>query len=70
MCFHISALTVGITKNGLISSMRTTPRPGNGSLISSASAMPPTTVMTITLPISSNVFSTAVPNDGSVMKNS
>ena len=32
MCFHSSALTVGMTKNGEISSTRTMPRPGNGSV--------------------------------------
>ena len=38
MCFHSSALTVGMTKKGEISSTRTMPRPGKGSLTSSASA--------------------------------
>ena len=68
MCFHSSAFTVGITKNGEISSTRTTPRPGKGSSISSASATPPTTVMTMTLPSSSSVLTIAVQNDGSVTK--
>ena len=68
MFFHISALTVGMTKNGEISSTRTMPRPAKGSLMSSAIAMPNTTVMRITLPSNSTVFSTAVPNDGSVTK--
>jgi hypothetical protein len=70
MCFHSSAFTVGMTKKGEISSSRTMPRPGKGSLISSASAMPPTTVMTITLPSSSRVLITVAVNDGSVTKNS
>ena len=46
------------------------PRPGNGSSMSSASATPPMTVMTITLPSSRTVLMTAVVNDGSVTKNS
>ena len=68
MCFHSSAFTVGMTKKGEISSTRTTPRPGNGSSISSASATPPTTVMAMTLPSSSSVLTMAVQNDGSVTK--
>ena len=68
MCFHRSALTVGITKNGEISSTRTMPWPGNGSFTSSAIRMPITTVMRITLPSSSKVLRIAVPNDGSVTK--
>ena len=68
MCFHSSALTVGITKNGEISSTRTMPCPGNGSLTSSAIRMPSTTVIAITLPSSSSVLTMAVPNDGSVTK--
>ena len=68
MCFHSSAFTVGMTKKGEISSTRTMPRPGNGSLTSSASATPSTTVMTITLPISTSVFHTAGQKSGSVTK--
>ncbi|MNT62407.1 hypothetical protein D3C72_2001260 [compost metagenome] len=68
MFFHISAFTVGMTKNGEISSTRTMPRPANGSLMSSAIAMPNTTVMRITLPSSKMVLTTAVPNEGSVTK--
>jgi hypothetical protein len=45
MCFHSSAFTVGITKKGEISSTRTMPRPGNGSLTSRRAAMPITTVI-------------------------
>jgi hypothetical protein len=68
MCFHSSALTAGMTKNGEISSTRTMPRPGKGSFTSSASSTPNTTVITITLPISSSVFHTAGQKSGSVMK--
>ncbi len=68
MCFQRSALTVGITKNGEISSTRTMPWPGNGSFTSSAIRMPSTTVIRITLPSSSSVLTMAVANDGSVMK--
>ena len=49
MCFHSSALAVGMTKNGEISSTRTMPRPGNGSLTSSARATPRITVIAITV---------------------
>ena len=68
MFFHISAFTVGMTKNGEISNTRTMPRPGNGSLMSNAIAMPTTTVIRMTLPSSHTVLSTAVLNDGSVTK--
>ncbi|MDT4868492.1 hypothetical protein FQZ97_1034570 [compost metagenome] len=68
MFFHISAFTVGMTKNGEMSSTRTRPRPAKGSLISRAMAVPTTTVIPITLPSSSRVFITAVPKDGSVTK--
>ena len=68
MCFHSRALTVGMTKKGEISRMRTMLRPGKGASTSSASKMPPTTVIRITLPSSSRVLMTAAPNDGSVMK--
>ena len=43
MFFHTSALTVGMTKNGAITSRRTMPRPKNGWSSSSASSVPPTT---------------------------
>ena len=68
MCFHSSALAVGMTKKGEISSTRTMPRPGNGSLTSSARATPSTTVIAITEPSSDSVFSTDGPKSGSVTK--
>ena len=68
MCFHSSALAVGITKNGEIKSTRTMPRPGNASLTSSASPTPNTTVIAITEPSSTSVFITDGPKSGSVMK--
>ena len=68
MFFHSSALTVGMTKKGEISSTRTRPRPAKGSLISKAIATPSTTVMAITLPKSTRVLLTAEPKEGSVMK--
>ena len=68
MCFHSSALTVGITKNGEINSSRTMARPGKASSINKASAAPTTTVMMITLPNSQMVLSTATENEGSVRK--
>jgi hypothetical protein len=68
MFFHIRALTVGMTKKGEMSNTRTRPRPAKGSLISSASAMPSTTVIKMTLPSRSTVLSTAAPKDGSVTK--
>jgi len=68
MCFHSSAFTVGITKKGEINSTRTRPRPGNGASINSARATPRIAVITMTLPSSSTVFTTAAENDGSVRK--
>lgn len=68
MFFHSRALTVGMTKNGEISRMRTSPRPASGSLISKAISVPATTVIPITLLSSTMVFHTAAPNDGSVRK--
>ena len=68
MCFHIRALTVGMTKKGDTSSRRTMARPGNGSSIKSAMAMPMTVVMTITDPSSSRVLATELAKDGSVTK--
>ena len=45
MFFQTSAATGGITKNGEITRMRTIPWPKIGWSISSAMAMPPTTVI-------------------------
>ena len=45
MFFQTSAATGGMTKNGEITRMRTMPWPQIGWSISSASAMPPITVM-------------------------
>ena len=68
MFFHSSALTVGMTKKGEMSRMRTSPRPAKGSLISKAISVPKTTVIPITLLNRTMVFHTAAPNDGSVRK--
>ena len=68
MCFHSNALTAGMTKKGEISSTRTMPRPGKGSLTSNASSTPPMMVMRMTLPISISVFHTAGQKSGSVTK--
>ena len=47
--FHISAAATGVTRNGVISSVRTTPRPRNFRSSSSASSSPKTTeISTVT----------------------
>ena len=68
MFFHTSAETVGMTKKGAITRMRTMPCPNIGWSISSASAMPPTTVISSTPPTSSKVFQIEVRKAGSVRK--
>ena len=66
MFFQISALTVGMTKNGAIASRRATPQPKNSWSNSTASRTPSTTVMISTPPTSSRVLSIAVQSAGSV----
>ena len=68
MCFHSSALTVGMMKKGEIRRMRTRLRPGKGASVRSAIRVPRMTVIRTTLPTSSRVFIVAVMNDGSVTK--
>ena len=68
MFFHTSALTVGMTKNGAMTMMRTKPRPKIGWSSSSASNTPPTMVMTSTAPTSCSVLASADRNAGSVRK--
>ena len=66
MFFQISADTVGMTKNGAITSTRTMPCPQNGWSSSSASSMPPTTVIISTPSTRISVLVIAVQNAGSV----
>ena len=56
MFFQTSAETVGMTKNGAITRIRTMPCPQMGWSSSSASAMPPTMVISSTPPTSSRVL--------------
>ncbi len=53
--FQISALTVGITKNGEIISTRAMPRPGKPVSNTAASTAPSPTVTTRTAPTSTTV---------------
>ena len=70
MFFQTSAETVGITKNGAMTRMRTMPRPKNGWSSSRARRVPPPMVMISTPITSSSVLVIAGQNDGSVTKNS
>ena len=70
MFFQIRALTVGMMKNGEISSTRTMPRPKKGLFTSSARAMPRVTVMIRTEPTNNRVFCSAGMKASSVTKNS
>ena len=66
MFFQTSAATGGMTKKGEITRMRTMPWPKIGWSSSSASAMPPMTVMSSTPPTSSSVFQIDWKKAGSV----
>jgi hypothetical protein len=66
--FQISALTVGITKNGAMTMRRTMPCPKIGWSSSRARSVPPTTVITSTPPTSFSVLMSALKNAGSVRK--
>ena len=68
MFFHIRAFTAGMTRNGEIKSTRTMARPGNASLISKPSAVPSTTVISMTENSKVNVFRKAGRNEASVKK--
>ncbi|MNK94599.1 hypothetical protein D3C87_1148020 [compost metagenome] len=68
MFFHIRAFTAGMMRKGEIRSTRTMARPGNASLISSPSAVPSTTVTSITENSRINVFCKAGRNEASVKK--
>jgi hypothetical protein len=57
-----------MTKNGAITISRTMPRPQNGWSSSSASSVPPATVMIRTPPTSFSVLKSAVMKAGSVRK--
>ena len=63
--FHTSALTVGITKNGAITIRRSTFRPNTGWSISSATRMPPQTLMTSTETTRTSVLRRAAMKSGS-----
>jgi hypothetical protein len=69
MFFQISALTVGITKNGAIANRRATPMPTNLRSNSTAISTPPTTVISSTATISSMVCAIEGRNEGSVARN-
>ncbi len=69
MFFQTSAETVGMTKNGAITRMRTIPWPQIGWSRRSASSVPPITVITSTPPTRRRVLTMAVLNAGSVKKN-
>ena len=56
MFFQISALTVGMTKNGAITSRRQMLRPGNSRSSRTAKSVPKTSVMASTSPTSSRVL--------------
>ena len=64
MFFHTSAATGGMTKKGEITRMRTMPWPHIGWSISSASRMPPMTVISSTLTTMMRVLRIACRNAG------
>ena len=64
--FHTSALTVGMTKNGAITISRNTFWPNTGWSISSATRMPPQTLMTSTETTRMSVLRSAAIKSGSV----
>ena len=68
MFFQTRAETVGITKNGAITRMRTIPWPHIGWSSRSANPTPPTMVMTRTPPTSRSVLPSASKKAGSVRK--
>ncbi len=68
MFFHTSAPTVGMTKNGAITSNRAIPRPKNSCWKSTASKVPPITLIASTQPTSSRVLPIAVHSAGSVSR--
>ena len=68
MFFHTSAATGGMTKNGEITRMRTTPCPKIGWSMSSATAMPPTTVIASTPSTMASVLRIACQKAGSDRK--
>ena len=62
MVFHSSAAATGMTRNGVISSVRTTPRPRNLRSSSSASSTPRTMAMNTVPTVMITVFSAVVRN--------
>jgi hypothetical protein len=64
--FHSSAAAVGITRNGVMSSVRTMPRPKNCLSSSTARATPSTIDMTTAPTVSLTVLKTAFRNRSSV----
>ena len=68
MFFHTSAETVGMTKNGAITSRRTMPWPQIGWSSSSASSTPPITVISSTPTTRIRVLPMACTKAGSVRK--
>ena len=68
MFFQTSAETVGMTKNGAMTRMRTTPWPHIGWFSRIASRMPNTTVMSSTPPTMTSVVTTEGQNALEVRK--
>src|SRR5580700_1715432 len=62
--FQTSALTVGMTKNGAITMSRSTFRPNTGWSISSATRIPPQTLMTSTETTRTSVLMRAAMKSG------